>query len=178
MPDFVVGVIRRTERGAYVHRGTDTGDGAAFWRPVEQCLWGCGDPRPGQHDVEDNDPGWVAQHHRQLVGDVEFERVRHATRTGAMDMTDKPDDAGRGALFKNDKKEKPSHPDYKGDATIDGQKFWVSAWIKTSEKTGQKYMSLAFREAAPQQPARGVPPSRSGGGQPFDDSIPFGPEWR
>jgi Protein of unknown function (DUF1194) len=41
-----------------------------------------------------------------------------------------------GALFKNDKKEKPSHPDYRGDAMIKGRKFWVSAWIKTPEKSG------------------------------------------
>jgi hypothetical protein len=31
-----------------------------------------------------------------------------------------------GALFRNDKKQGPSHPDYRGDVTIDGQKFWVS----------------------------------------------------
>lgn len=58
---------------------------------------------------------------------------------------------GTGALFKNDRKEKPSHPDYKGDVTINGRKFWLSGWIKTSEKNGQKFMSLAFREAEEQQ---------------------------
>ena len=62
-------------------------------------------------------------------------------------MTDRPEAAGNGALFKNDKKEKPSHPDYKGEALIEGRKFWVSAWIRTSDRAGQKYMSLAFREA-------------------------------
>ena len=45
-------------------------------------------------------------------------------------MTDRQEDAGSGALFKNDKKEKPSHPDYQGDCTIRGRKFWMSAWIK------------------------------------------------
>jgi hypothetical protein len=60
-------------------------------------------------------------------------------------MTDRQEDAGSGALFKNDKKEKPSHPDYRGDATIHGRKFWVSGWIKDG-KNG-KYMSLAFRRA-------------------------------
>ena len=38
-------------------------------------------------------------------------------------MQEKQEDAGKGALFKNDKKEKPSHPDYKGDVTIKGRKF-------------------------------------------------------
>jgi hypothetical protein len=32
-----------------------------------------------------------------------------------------------------------------------GREFWVSGWIKTSEKSGQKSMSLAFREAEEQQ---------------------------
>ena len=65
-----------------------------------------------------------------------------------------PQDDGNGALFKNDKKEKPLHPDHRGDAMIKGRKFWISAWIKTSEKSGQKYMSLAFREADEQAAAK------------------------
>jgi hypothetical protein len=60
-------------------------------------------------------------------------------------MSDRPEDAGVGALFKNDEKNKPSQPDYRGEAAIRGRKFWVAAWIKTSEKTGRKFMSLAFR---------------------------------
>ena len=53
--------------------------------------------------------------------------------------------AGTGALFKNDKREKDTHPHYRGDCTIHGKKFWVSAWIKEGQKG--KYMSLAFRRA-------------------------------
>ena len=82
-------------------------------------------------------------------------------------MSDRPEDQGNGALFKNDKKEKPSHPDYKGDATIKGRKFWVSAWIRTSEKSGQKYMSLAFREAEQQAAAKPKPVAVA------DADIPF-----
>jgi hypothetical protein len=33
-------------------------------------------------------------------------------------MPDDPEAAGTGALFKNDRKEKPSHADYRGDITI------------------------------------------------------------
>ena len=44
-----------------------------------------------------------------------------------MSMSDMPEDAGTGALFKNDRKEKPSHPDYRGNAMIKGKKFWVKA---------------------------------------------------
>jgi hypothetical protein len=34
---------------------------------------------------------------------------------------------------------------YRGDCTIHGKKFWMSAWIKEGAKG--KYMSFAFREA-------------------------------
>ena len=86
-------------------------------------------------------------------------------------MLDRPEDAGTGALFKNDKKEKPSHFDYKGDVTIKGRKFWISAWIKTSEKSGQKFMSLAFRHA--DEEAKPKPVAAA-----IEDEIPFAPEFR
>ena len=56
-----------------------------------------------------------------------------------------------GALFKNDRKEKDSHPDYKGSALVDGADYWISAWIKEGQKG--KFMSLAFtaKDAQPEQ---------------------------
>lgn len=50
-----------------------------------------------------------------------------------------------GSLFKNDKKEKDSHPDYKGQAMIGGVEYWLSAWIKEPKSGGQKFMSLALK---------------------------------
>ena len=47
-----------------------------------------------------------------------------------------------GVLFKNDKKESEKHPDYKGNLTIDGKDYWLSAWIK--EGKGGKFMGLAL----------------------------------
>ena len=37
------------------------------------------------------------------------------------DMTDRPDNVGAGALIRNDRKKKPSQPDYRGDVTILGE---------------------------------------------------------
>jgi uncharacterized protein (DUF736 family) len=50
-----------------------------------------------------------------------------------------------GSLFKNDKKEADTHPDYKGSALIDGLgECWLDAWINTA-KDGSKYMSLKMK---------------------------------
>lgn len=48
-----------------------------------------------------------------------------------------------GSLFKNDKKEKDTHPNAKGTALIGGVEYWVSAWTK-KDKNGNNWQSLAF----------------------------------
>ena len=50
----------------------------------------------------------------------------------------------RGSLFRNDRKEKESHPDYKGDAVIDGVDYWLSAWVNEGKKG--KYFSFSFQK--------------------------------
>ena len=50
-----------------------------------------------------------------------------------------------GALFKNDKKEKESQPDYRGPCMVNGQEMEMSAWLKKS-KNNTNYMSIAFKE--------------------------------
>jgi hypothetical protein len=65
---------------------------------------------------------------------------------GGHTMTEKKfDDTNRGVLFKNEKKENERHADYRGEINVAGKPFWLDAWIKTSSKTGKKFMSLSVK---------------------------------
>jgi hypothetical protein len=80
------------------------------------------------------------------------------------------DNTNRGALFKNDKKESERHADYRGSINVNGQEFWLDAWLKTS-KAGKKFMSLSVKPkmAREHQGASDNPPARYAdkGGDPF-----------
>lgn len=85
------------------------------------------------------------------------------------------DNTNRGQIWPNDRKEKDTHPDFKGSINVDGVEYWVSAW-KRKPDANPKAPSLSFsvqkkdeqqnntRQAAPQQPAASPD---------FDDDIPF-----
>ena len=78
-----------------------------------------------------------------------------------------------GVLFKNDKKDTEKHPDYKGNIMVDGQEYWLSAWIKEG-KTG-KFMGLAVSPRDAQPPAGKVPYGQGGTtkeGRDMED-VPF-----
>jgi hypothetical protein len=77
-----------------------------------------------------------------------------------------------GSLFKNQKKEKDTHPDATGTALIDGVTYYVSAWTKTGAKG--RWQSLAFKRKDKQE-TRQQPASRQGkpAAQDDDGDIPF-----
>ena len=84
-----------------------------------------------------------------------------------------------GSLFRNNRKEKETHPDYSGTVRIDGHDMWISGWLKET-KDGQKYFSLAVKRndgtsdrptdkaAEFKQKAKRVFPDAS-----LDDEVPF-----
>lgn len=49
-----------------------------------------------------------------------------------------------GALFKNDKREKDTHPHMKGSIMVAGVEYWISAWTNTAE-SGVRYQSLSVQ---------------------------------
>lgn len=93
-------------------------------------------------------------------------------------MSQQYDNELKGVLFKNDKKEKDTHPDYKGSAEVEGKKYWLAAWINTS-KDDVKYMSLKFeaqdeeRESRKPEPAKAATTTRKSNVDGLDDDIPF-----
>jgi hypothetical protein len=73
-----------------------------------------------------------------------------------------------GSLFKNQKREKDTHPNANGSALIDGVEYWVSAWTK-KDKNGDPWQSLAFKRKD-ERPERQESKRRS---DEDSDSIPF-----
>jgi hypothetical protein len=81
-----------------------------------------------------------------------------------------------GTLGKNNRKEKDSHPSHAGQCTVDGKRYWISAWVKDG-RDGSKFFSLAFKPMEqrggdhPQSPAN--KPSPAPADREFDDDVPF-----
>ncbi len=78
---------------------------------------------------------------------------------------------GQGSLFKNGKKEKDSHPDYRGDAMVNGALVEIAAWVKEG-KNGGKFMSLSIK---PKEEREAPAPEKKTASKfdVLDDGIPF-----
>jgi hypothetical protein len=75
-----------------------------------------------------------------------------------------------GVLFKNNRRrEGKQDPNLQGSCTIDGRRYWISAWTNTVERgdrRGEKYISLSFRAADGHR-------ERAAASPPAEDDIPF-----
>lgn len=93
------------------------------------------------------------------------------------------DNSNLGILSRNDRKEKDTHPDFKGSINIEGREFWLSGWVKTKKDNSGKFFSLSVKlkddQPAP-RPAPSAPAQRPTAAKPaasgfddMDDDIPF-----
>jgi hypothetical protein len=71
-----------------------------------------------------------------------------------------------GVLFKSDKIENERSPQYKGNITVEGKDYWISAWVKEG-KSG-KFMGLAVSPKEEYQPKQ-APKKASFA----DEDLPF-----
>jgi hypothetical protein len=87
-----------------------------------------------------------------------------------------------GTLFKNDRKEKETHADYRGEIRIDGRDYWLSCWIKDGQKG--KFFSLSAKlkdgtSARPDQAAEFKQAVKQAfPNADINDDVPFAPEFR
>lgn len=99
------------------------------------------------------------------------------------------DNTNRGALFKNDRKQRDNQPDYTGKVELGddviaaaqaGKPIYVSGWIKkinTGQRKGENMLSLSIQPPRENQ-AGGEAPRKTekpaGDEKPFkEDDIPF-----
>lgn len=74
-----------------------------------------------------------------------------------------------GSIFKNEKKEKDTHPNMTGSALIGGVEYWVSAWTKEGKKG--RWQSLAFKPKTEKTSSGGT--RHNAGRNDDEDTIPF-----
>lgn len=74
-----------------------------------------------------------------------------------------------GALFKNDRKTKDTHPDFTGSGDIHGIDTWISGWTKEGKNGGKKFISLTFKA----KDAVTGEIKTSTVNVPLDDDVPF-----
>ena len=81
------------------------------------------------------------------------------------------DNTNRGVLFRNDRKETETQPDFTGSIDVGGVDHYLSAWVKES-KQGKKFFSLSVKaKDAVAQPA--IQKAKQVVQEDFEDDIPF-----
>jgi len=87
------------------------------------------------------------------------------------------DNTNRGSIWKNDKKDTESHPDFTGSINVEGKEYWVSAWKRKPDanpKSPALSLSVKPKEDKQSSPSQAnqnfqTPVADEG----FDDDIPF-----
>ena len=93
------------------------------------------------------------------------------------------DNTNRGAIWKNDRKTKETHPDYKGSIApqhtcskcshTETTDYWLNGWLP-DENASKNAPKLKF-SVAPKEPPKPIPAAENDEltNSAFDDDIPF-----
>jgi hypothetical protein len=103
------------------------------------------------------------------VDSVELKNSRRIKEKG---LKMEYDNTNRGVMFKNDRKEKETHPDLKGSINIDGKEFWLSGWSRVTGK-GDKMLSLSVTPKEAQGKAMPAQAKQTASAPEIDDDMPF-----
>ena len=79
------------------------------------------------------------------------------------EMTKQFDTTNRGEFYREENKKNENGPDYTGPLDVAGVPYRLAGWIKTSKKTGKKFLSLAI------EPKNGANQTKSN--HDFDDDF-------
>lgn len=83
-------------------------------------------------------------------------------------MSDFKPEPGSGFIYKNENREKGTHPEYNGTFTTpEGVTYRVACWVNTSKKNGKKYFACKIQPLDPPKPE--VPQSL----KDDDNDLPF-----
>ena len=93
------------------------------------------------------------------------------------------DKTNSGILSRNDRKEQPNHPDFKGQINVAGVDYWLSGWVKERKDGTGKFFSLSVKpkDAQPSAPtfrsrhdaAQAKAAPVGSGFDDMDDDLPF-----
>lgn len=77
-----------------------------------------------------------------------------------------------GSMFENDRKEKETQPDFRGDIDINGVTYWISGW-KAMTSNGKKRISLSVQLQEERQIAQAANGAHEDG-EGWGDALPRG----
>jgi len=82
------------------------------------------------------------------------------------------DNTNTGILSRNERKEQPKHPDFKGALNIEGVEYWLSGWVQERKDGTGKFFSLKVNRKDAQQ-AQQAKPAQASGFEDLDSDLPF-----
>lgn len=75
---------------------------------------------------------------------------------------------GQGSLFKNERREKDTHPNLQGTILVAGVEYWINGWTKEGAKG--RWISLSVK---PKEAAKPAAKAQKPASDLSEDDIPF-----